>query len=596
MTNGDATACPTESPGSTFSRPLDQSPPLTPEDVTDDAERRAGAYRQADRHGVAVVDGFGVQVIVERAHLELHDGVGEHRRVRRYPKIDPPLRIAIGIGTVGTVSLDALRWCSQVGTPLVALSNDGSLLAVGPPGRDDARLLRAQALALYGLAGLAVTRYLISEKLRGQAEVLRAHLAEVSAAETIAELATAVFERTASIEEVRQLEAAAANVYFASFERTVEVTFARKDLPRIPTHWSRFNGRRSSINPATARNSTDPAGAVLNYAYKLAEVEAGLAARRMGLDPGIGILHADLAGRPSFACDLMESVRPVVDAHVLDVLQGPLRKREFTEDSRGVVRCLAPLTHRLAEAMPSYGLVLAPVVEHVADLLAQSSPYDVPAPTVLSGSKHKAAARARAGTRPSDKATPAKLSGPNPGRLAPRGRRRTKPSASPPLPLRACRGCGGRLPADSDRDRPRIDWCSDCLPGRRQEIGASLYSESRVAAERFAAQTGTLPAHTPKAQASRSEANARQREEQRRWSAAAASDRLDPAWFQREILPKLATFSLPAIAKATGASTTAASQWRSGKRVPHRRHWAAMCQLVGIYQALDASIPPELPE
>jgi hypothetical protein len=134
-------------------------------------------------------------------------------------------------------------------------------------------------------------------------------------------------------------------------------------------------------------------GAVLNYAYKLAEIEAGLAAMRIGLDPAIGILHADVAGRPSFACDLMEAVRPVVDAYVLDILSGPLRKREFTEDARGVVRCLAPITHRLAEAMPSYAVVLGPVVEHVADLLAKSCPYDVNVPTVLSGTKHKAAAR-----------------------------------------------------------------------------------------------------------------------------------------------------------------------------------------------------------
>jgi hypothetical protein len=91
----------------------------------------------------------------------------------------------------------------------------------------------------------------------------------------------------------------------------------------------------------------------------------------------------------------MEAVRPVVDAHVLDVLGGPLRKREFTEDARGVVRCLAPITHRLAEAMPSYAVVLGPVVEHVAGLLATSSPYDVNVPTVLSGAKHKAAARKR---------------------------------------------------------------------------------------------------------------------------------------------------------------------------------------------------------
>ena len=137
------------------------------------------------------------------------------------------------------------------------------------------------------------------------------------------------------------------------------------------------------------------AAACLNYAYKLAEIEATLACRRIGLSESVGVLHADLAGRPSFACDLMEAIRPMVDAHVLGVLNGPLRKREFTEDARGVVRCLAPVTHRLAEAMPSYAVALGPVVETVAGILAKASPYDVNVPSVLSGAKHKAAARRR---------------------------------------------------------------------------------------------------------------------------------------------------------------------------------------------------------
>lgn len=307
-----------------------------------------------------------------------------------------------------------------------------------------------------------------------------------------------------------------------------------------------------------------------------------MAARVMGLDPGIGILHADLPGRPSFACDLMEAIRPNVDSHVLDILAGPLRKREFTEDARGVVRCLAPFTHRLAEAMPAYGVALAPVVEHVAELLAESSPYDVTVPTKLSGSKHKAAARKRAG-RGSGRSKPV---GPNPGKLAPRGRRRQKPSTSPPLPLRTCRGCGGQLRIDDDRDRPRIDWCAECLPRRRGELGSTLSVSSNAAAQHFAERTGTLPAHTAEAQASRVAANARQRAEQQKWKIVAENGAhdavLDAAYFAEQIRPRLAVMTLLTIAKATGASTSAASKWRSGQRMPHRRHWPPLAALVGV--------------
>jgi CRISPR-associated endonuclease Cas1 len=570
MTEADITA-PTPNARVIYEYPL-----LASDAKAEDAQRRVEVYGQDDRAEVAVVDGFGAQVVVERGHLELRDGVGQDRRIRRYSKIRPPRRVVVGIGTVGAISLDALRWCVRVGTPLVVLSNDGAILAAGPAGRNDSRLLRAQALALYGPTGLDVTRYLIRAKLAGQAQLLRLHFDEEQAASTIERLASEV-EPADSIKEIRQLEAASANVYFAAFERSVETVFVRKDAPRVPEHWLRFNGRRSSINPQTPRNATDPAGALLNYGYKLAEVEAGLAARRMGLDPGIGILHADVAGRASFACDLMEAVRPNVDAHVLDVLASPLRKREFGEDARGVVRCLAPITHRLAEAMPSYGVALGPVVEHVAEVLAASSPYDVQVPTVLSRSKHRAAARKRAGGAGERSTT----KGPNPGSLAPRGKRRVNPYASPPLPLQVCRGCGGQLPVDLDRDRPRIDWCPECLPGRRIEIGRAMAADGRAANQQIMEITGVRPTHTSNASRARASAVVRQREEQRRWTAANAGSQVQTVeWFLFEVQPHLTTLSLTAIARATSVSTTTASKWRSGRALPHRRHWEALAALV----------------
>ena len=558
-----------------------ESATLSPDDVADDAARRADAYSHPDSEHVAVVDGFGVRVAVERGHLELHDGVGEHRRVRRYAKVAAPLRVVVVIGTVGAVSFDALRWCSSVGSALVVLGQDGALLAAGPPGRNDSRLLRVQALALYGPAGVEVTRYLIAEKLRGQAEVLGLHLWEDAASSTVVHLMDVV-SNAGSIEEIRQAEAAAANVYFAAWERTVFVSFARKDLPRIPAHWSQFNGRRSSIHPGSPRSATDPAGAVANYSYKLLEIEAALAARRMGLDPGLGILHADAAGRPSFACDLMEAVRPVVDAHVLGVLAGPLRKREFTEDARGVVRCLAPITHRLAEAMPSYALALGPVVEHVAEILAKASPYDMSVPSVLSRAKHKAAAKRRVEAETEvTTAHPASGIVTNSGAMRPRPRRRAKPPASPPLPLRSCRGCGGRLPVESDRATARTEWCPSCLAVRREEVGSSLPEAARASALAFAERTGALPTHTPDARASRSASMRAQRMAQSAYGASEHPE-FDLEWYGTTVQPALAGFTLPVIAKATGVSTSAAAKWRAGRATPHVRHWAALAELVGV--------------
>jgi CRISP-associated protein Cas1 len=54
---------------------------------------------------------------------------------------------------------------------------------------------------------------------------------------------------------------------------------------------------------------------MLNYLYAILESEARIAALKMGLDPGIGFKHADLRGRDSLACDLMEAVCPKVDSY-----------------------------------------------------------------------------------------------------------------------------------------------------------------------------------------------------------------------------------------------------------------------------------------
>ncbi len=565
-------------PGTPAPHVVAVGPALTLDDVADRLDAVAATFG-ASTGEVAVVDGYGARVVVERGHLELADGLGEHRRVRRFTKIDAPRRLVVASGTEGIVSFDALRWCTKVGVPVAVLDADGAALAAGPPGREDARLLRAQALALYGPAGVEVTRYLIITKLSGQARVLSARLDDEDAASTLLELAETV-NQAGSIEEISQAEAAGANVYWAAWERSVEVVFTRRDVSRVPAHWRSFNGRRSSVNPGSPRSATDPCGAALNYAYKLAEVESTLALRRIGLSESIGVLHADMAGRPSFSCDVMEAIRPIVDDHVLDIVKGPLQKRMFVEDARGVVRCVAPLTHQLAEAMPAYAHALGPVVEHVASLLAASSPYDVTVPTVLSGAKHKAAARRRVAAEHGASAETRSRQGPNPGGIAPRGRRRTRVT-TPPLPAASCQGCGAALPVEPDRARSRRGWCDTCLPERRAEVDRPMQRASLTHAAAFAKATGSRPSHTPEASTARKARNREQALAQRVWDRE-ASGALDEAWYHEQVAPRLATLSLPAIARGTGVSTSAASKWRAGRAVPHPRHWGALAQLAGV--------------
>ncbi len=57
---------------------------LAHEDVGDSISAIEQTYARPDLAGICVCDGFGVRVVVERGALEVHDGIGQHRRRRRY--------------------------------------------------------------------------------------------------------------------------------------------------------------------------------------------------------------------------------------------------------------------------------------------------------------------------------------------------------------------------------------------------------------------------------------------------------------------------------------------------------------------------------
>src|SRR5467141_3460621 len=126
------------------------------------------------RHGVVTLFGFGISAFVDRGHLILKDGIASDRREAHLPRVRHGLRRLVVIGADGFVSLAALRWLADQDAAFVMLDRDGSVLATtGPVRPSDARLRRAQALALQSGAALHIARELISQKLAGQERLAR---------------------------------------------------------------------------------------------------------------------------------------------------------------------------------------------------------------------------------------------------------------------------------------------------------------------------------------------------------------------------------------------------------------------------------------
>ena len=111
----------------------------------------------------------------------------------------------------------------------------------------------------------------------------------------------------------------------------VEVPFKGKDRRLVPDHW-RPLGQRGSLLTSSPRLAINPANAILNYLYAILEAETRLACLTLGLDPGLGIVHADYRSRDSFALDLMEAARPAVDAYVLEMLRASLHPPRLRRD------------------------------------------------------------------------------------------------------------------------------------------------------------------------------------------------------------------------------------------------------------------------
>jgi len=117
-------------------------------------------------------------------------------------------------------------------------------------------------------------------------------------------------EIATSINEIRGIEGNAARQWFAFMAGL------------LPDEW-KFSGRNR-------RPPKDPVNSLLSLGYTLMQGEVHKAVLARGLDPGIGFLHTPHPGRESLVLDLMEPLRPGVDAFALALVTDRLSPEDFT--------------------------------------------------------------------------------------------------------------------------------------------------------------------------------------------------------------------------------------------------------------------------
>ena len=500
-------------------------------------------------NGIVMLAGFGIKVAVDRRHLTVSDGIGRQRREARFAKATSRIKRLVIMAQTGYVTLEALRWLHDAKAAFIQLDHDASILTASIGGLDDARLRRAQALLPNTEHRLVIARELLDAKIKGQLAVLDSFGLDGDGA---VREALALLDRADRLDVALIAEAKAAEAYWDAWG-AVTMEFARRD--RVPDHWRTFGTRRSPLT-LRPRNAANPMNAILNYLYTLLEVETRVALIARGLDPGLALFHADEANRQSLAADVMEPVRPHVDAFVLNLARTrTFSAEDFAETREGACRLASSLAQELAPTMATWANLVMPHAEAIARQVARLAKSGVGMAAPI---------------------------GPKPGIARSRVKVRLRPIAAPgvtPTALRsvpiatasnACRHCAAKLTV-----RKRL-FCDQCLPDRRQEAQRQAIPRfkaagpAKIAAMRAA---GYDPTTTREAQRRRAATASRQRMAIAAWRNDGSLDSVD---FRCDILPKLQRLPVRVIAEAMGASLSHGSKVRGGKLVPHKRHWAML--------------------
>ncbi|MEN6497387.1 MAG: type I-C CRISPR-associated endonuclease Cas1c [Thermoguttaceae bacterium] len=236
------------------------------------------------------------------------DGTNVVVRVKRETLLRVPIQNLGGIVCFGNVSCSpfVMGLCGQEGVAISFLTLNGRFLArVLGPQSGSVLLRRAQHRMTSDPAAAAdVARLTVSAKVANARTVLqrgkRDHPEEVCA-EAVDEMVQHMAEelrelqQPASLDRIRGLEGDAARCYFIAFD---ELILKQKE---------HFFFRQRSRRPPK-----DNLNALLSFLYTLLTYDVASACESVGLDPQMGFLHADRAGRPSLALDLVEELRPMI--------------------------------------------------------------------------------------------------------------------------------------------------------------------------------------------------------------------------------------------------------------------------------------------
>ncbi len=257
-------------------------------------------------------------------------------RVEKQTRLRVPVHNLGGIVCFGNVSCSpfVMGLCGREGVAISFLSLYGRFLGrVLGPQSGNVRLRRAQHRATSDpttaadLARIVITakvanaRSILQRARRDHAEKITSELVD-TVIDRLAELLRQL-QSPAPLDRVRGIEGEAARAYFVAFD---ELILCQKE------HFF--------LHQRTRRPPRDNVNALLSFLYAILTNDVVSACEGVGLDPQMGFLHADRAGRPSLALDLVEELRPMIaDRLVLSLVnRQQVNSKGFVHGETGAVQ------------------------------------------------------------------------------------------------------------------------------------------------------------------------------------------------------------------------------------------------------------------
>lgn len=328
--------------------------------------------RRERRTAPLVLSGHGLAVRVDKGCLIVRDGnthypttAKEYRFFRGGLDLSPRI---VALDGSGIITLDAIDWMAEQGIAFVRINYDGPhAVAFSPNGyaanpekvrwqletRDNPR------------AQLQFAKDVIRQKFEAALETLAEYVpnskSQLAAIETT-RAAIAELPKTKSLSVLLSVEGKAALAYWTAW-RSIAIKWKSESRYPVPDEWKSFNARSSVLSGKKWKNwrAANPINAMLNYAYAALLTEMRIKAITDGYDPMLGILHdqrhKEKERTPSFALDLMEPLRPVVDRAVLELIADEtFSGADFQLQSDGVCRLNPELARIVAAASSGCGL------------------------------------------------------------------------------------------------------------------------------------------------------------------------------------------------------------------------------------------------